>query len=69
MVSFLEVLMKNIILITKVPDDCNKVVADIRCYGDEAGTFHRLDYNEDEVGDRYRAYFILQDQIRNLGID
>jgi len=61
--------MKKIVIITEVPEDCYHVTAEIMCRGYSKDQIHVRAYNEDEIGDRYRVYYILQDQLRNMGID
>lgn len=61
--------MRKIVLITDVPDDCYQVIAEIKCNGSTHDQIHVLEYNDKSIGDRHRAYNILQEQLKELGID
>ena len=61
--------MRKVILVADVPDDCYHVVAEIYCSGSSCDQIHVLEYNEKSIGDRHRAYHILQEQLEELGID
>lgn len=61
--------MRKVILVTSVPDDCYQVVAEIKCHGISCDQIHVLEYDEKSIGDRHRAYHILQEQLEELGID
>ena len=60
--------MRKIIIVTEVPEDCYKVIANIECQSEEARHFHILEYDENDIASLYRAYWILQEQLLNLGI-
>ena len=61
--------MRKVILVTSMPDDCYHVVAEIHCSGSSCDQIHVLEYDEKSIGDRHRAYHILQEQLEELGID
>ena len=61
--------MNKLIIITDVSDDCYQVTAEIKCDGFIKDQVHVLGYNQDELELRQRAYKILQDQLKELGIE
>lgn len=61
--------MRKVILVTDVPDDCYQMIAEIKCNGNLYEQVHVLEYGEKSIGDRLRAYNILQEQLKELGID
>lgn len=60
--------MKKIIIVTEVPEDCYKVIANVDCRSEEADHFHILEYDENDIASLYRAYWVLQEQLLNLGV-
>lgn len=60
--------MKKIIIVTEIPEDCYKVTATVDCRSEEADHFHILEYDENDIANLYRAYWILQEQLLNLGV-
>lgn len=61
--------MRKVILVTDIPDDCYQMVAEIKCNGSLCEQIHVLEYDEKSIWDRLRAYHILQEQLKELGID
>lgn len=61
--------MAKAILIIDVPDDCAHLSALITCGTEEGIHIHELEYEEDEIDRRVRAFETLKDHLEALRID
>ena len=61
--------MAKAVLVFYVPDNCVYLSTLITCGTEEGIHVHKLEYEEDEINDRVRAYEVLKDHLKALKID